>query len=58
MGRFGDVSLYEQLQLFAQGLYRNLSLTIPHKFAQDVGFVAGLINIAEKTLHCATIYLA
>lgn len=34
-----DVSLYEQLQFFAQELYRNLSPEILHKFAKDVGFV-------------------
>ncbi len=34
-----DISLREQLQLFAQELHRHLSPEILHRLAKDVGFV-------------------
>lgn len=60
----GDVLLYEQLQLFAQGLYRNLSLKIPHKFGKDISlshYLPGLFetsHLATLTQLCSTLDVA
>lgn len=60
----GDVLLYEQLQLFAQGLYRNLSLKIPHKFGKDISlshYLPGLFetsHLVTLTQLCSTLDVA
>ncbi|MFP3126681.1 IS4 family transposase [Ectobacillus funiculus] len=53
-----DVSLYEQLQLFAQELYRNLSPEILHRFAKDVGFVRRTSKYSGKDLVSLCVWLS
>ncbi|WP_342045043.1 IS4 family transposase [Bacillus sp. OTU530] len=53
-----EASLREQLQLFAQELYRNLSPEILHRLAKDVGFVRRTSKYSGQDLVSLCVWLS